>query len=193
MDKNLIDKFSEWFDEAKNNNKIKDHTEMCLATADKNGRPSARIVLLKNFDEKGFVFFTNYSGRKSLNIKENPFAALCFYWPALDKQIRLEGKVEKVSKQESDEYFDSRALESRIGAITSKQSQELSSRETFLKELEETRKKFEDKDIPRPTSWGGWRIIPDYMEFWQAGNFRIHNREVYEKTSKGWRKKLLYP
>lgn len=193
MKQHPIKKFSEWFDEAKKNPKIKDHTEMCLATADKKGRPSARIVLLKDFDEKGFVFFTNYSGRKSLNIKENPYAALCFYWPALDKQIRIEGKVKKISDKESDEYFNSRPVESRIGAITSKQSQKLPSRDTLLKELEKNKKKFEGKDITRPKGWGGWRIVPGHIEFWQAGEFRIHNREVFELKKGKWEKKLLYP
>ncbi len=189
----IIKKFSEWYNEASQNNLVKDHTEMSLATADKAGKPSVRIVLLKNFDERGFVFYTNYNGRKSLQIAENPFAALCFYWPALDKQIRIEGSVEKVSDAESDKYFSSRAIESRIGAITSKQSQTMESREKFLAELDENRKKFLGKEIPRPKNWGGWRVIPNYIEFWQAGEFRIHQREVYKLENKIWVKQLLYP
>ncbi|MDX1950516.1 MAG: pyridoxamine 5'-phosphate oxidase [Rickettsiales bacterium] len=193
MNKEILKKFSEWFNEAEQNNLIKDHTEMSLATADKQGRPSVRIVLLKNFDERGFVFYTNYNGRKSKQISENPFASLCFYWPALDKQIRIEGRVEKVSPQESDKYFSSRAEESRIGAITSKQSEILETREKFLSELDENRKKFLGKEIPRPENWGGWRVIPDYVEFWQAGEFRIHHREVYRKINNVWNLNLLYP
>lgn len=189
----ILKKFSEWLEEAKNHPQIKDHTEMCVATSDKNGRPSARILLLKDFDERGFVFYTNYFGRKSLEIKDNPQTALCFYWSALDKQIRIEGKVEKVSDSESDKYFNSRPFESRIGAITSKQSTELKSREVLLSELEENRKKFIGKDVPRPAGWGGWRVIPDYVEFWQAQEFRIHNREVYRKVGGEWKKSLLYP
>lgn len=190
--------FSDWFDEAKLNDKVKDHTEMCLATADSSGRPSARIVLLKNFDERGFVFFTNYNGRKSEEIIQNPYASICFYWPALEKQIRIEGKVIKISDIESDEYFNSRPEESRIGAITSKQSKPLESREKFLTELEETRKTFENKEIKRPQNWGGWRISPDKIEFWQAAEFRIHQRDVFsrktfEPEDTSWNNEILYP
>src|SRR5262249_50266056 len=130
--------FAKWFAEAGKCKAILDRTEMCLATADKRGRPSARIVLLKNFDESGFTFFTNYNGRKSHELDENPYASLCFYWPALQKQIRIEGRVKKISARESDEYFATRASESKIGAWTSKQSEPLRSRDIFLKELEKT-------------------------------------------------------
>ncbi|HCR85153.1 MAG TPA: pyridoxamine 5'-phosphate oxidase, partial [Alphaproteobacteria bacterium] len=151
-------------------------------------------LLLKKFDERGFCFFTNYNGRKSEDLKENPFAAICIYWPALEKQIRIEGKVERVSKSESDEYFLSRPRESRIGAWTSKQSQALESRERFLAELEQVRKDFNEKEVTRPENWGGWRLIPDVIEFWKAEEFRFHNREVYTKNENGtWNKKLLYP
>ena len=198
---NPLDIFTKWYGQAKANPDVKDHTEMSLATADEQGRPSNRIVLLKGYDERGFVFYTNYNGRKSEQIKQNSYAAICFYWPPLEKQIRIEGKAEKVSTKESDEYFASRPLESRLGAWASKQSQYLENREKFLQEIEQYRQKFQDGKIKRPDHWGGWRIIPNCMEFWQAGEFRIHHREVFEKISKNsedknnnkWKKSLLYP
>ncbi len=193
MSNDPIKKFSSWFNEARKNPEIKDATEFTLATANKKGKPSARIVLLKDFDEKGFVFYTNYTGRKSEEIVENPYAAICFYWPALGKQIRIEGKVEKVSANESDKYFLSRPRESKIGAWTSKQSKELESRIAFKKQLAETKKKFEGKEIKRPDFWGGWRILPNTIEFWKAEKFRYHHREVYTKTKNGWKTKILYP
>jgi len=191
---NPFDIFKSWFDEARKSKEVSDHTEMCLATASKAGRPSARIVLLKKYDNKGFVFFTNYRGRKSVEMTENPFASLCFYWPALEKQIRIEGRVERIAKKESDEYFLTRARESRIGAWTSKQSSELASREIFLEEMKEATEKFGEGEIVRPGFWGGWRVIPDKIEFWQAEEFRFHHRDVFERVSGNkWTKKLIYP
>jgi pyridoxamine 5'-phosphate oxidase len=191
---NPIKKFDEWYLEAKNCDQVSDHTEMCVSTANKSGKPSARIVLLKKHDERGFCFFTNYGGRKSLNLIENPFAAICFYWPALGKQIRIEGEVEKLSSQESDEYFMTRPRASRLGAWASEQSKTLASREEFENKLKELEKQFEDKEITRPEFWGGWRVMPNTIEFWEAQEFRYHHRELYEKDNNGnWTSRLLYP
>jgi pyridoxamine 5'-phosphate oxidase len=193
MTANPIKIFDEWFNEAKNNPQVKDHTEICLATADKNGKPSVRIILLKNFDERGFCFFTNYNGRKSKELSENPNAAICIYWPALDKQIRIEGRVEKVSDKENDDYFASRSRESRIGAIASNQSQDLENRSEFLDKIKEVTSKFEGKEVTRPANWGGWRLVPEKIEFWKAEKFRYHHRELFYKKNNQWQMKLLYP
>lgn len=194
MNEYITEKFTEWYEEAKSCKQVNDVTEVTLATANKSGRPAARIVLLKSFDERGFCFFTNYTGRKSKDLLENPYAALCFYWNALGKQIRIEGKVEKLSAKESDDYFNSRPDESKLGAWASKQSTELKSREEFLTEVEKYKKQFEGKPIPRPGNWGGWRLVPDAIEFWEAQEFRYHKRELFEKQKDGsWKNKLLYP
>jgi pyridoxamine 5'-phosphate oxidase len=194
MIENPIELFRFWYDEASSCKAINDATEVCLATADKNGRPSARMVLLKKFDDRGFCFFTNYNGRKSKEIFENPFASMVFYWNPLGKQIRIEGRVEKLSKAESDEYFFSRPEGSKIGAWASKQSSELKSRSEFLEALETIKKEFQGKEIPRPDFWGGFRIVPDRIEFWQAEEFRYHRRELFEKLQDGsWTNRLLFP
>lgn len=193
-DRSPFDIFDKWYKEAETSSEVVDHTEMCVATANKQGCPSARILLLKGWDERGFKFFTNYEGRKSHELDENPNAAICFYWNPLGRQIRIEGSVEKTTKQESDEYFASRRRESRLGAITSKQSRELESYKKFQQELEETTQKFEGQDVPRPENWGGWRLKPNRIEFWQAGDFRLHHRIVFERNSDGsWNSKELYP
>ncbi len=189
-----IEKFTEWFEEAKNCPQVNDATEVCLATASKAGRPSARMVLLKSFDDRGFCFFTNYTGRKSRELIENPFASMCFYWNALGKQIRIEGRVEKLSAAESDEYFNTRPEGSKLGTWVSQQSSELESRGKFFDALEAAKNKFTGKDIPRPEFWGGWRIVPDVIEFWEAEQFRYHKREVFERMKDGnWDSRLLYP
>jgi pyridoxamine 5'-phosphate oxidase len=151
---------------------------------------------VNNMIEEGFVFYTNYTGRKSEDIRSNSKAAICFYWPALEKQVRIEGIVEKVSDEESDEYFNSRPHESRVGAWTSKQSATLENRDKLLAELEANREKFKDEELTRPVFWGGWRIKPYYIEFWQAGEYRIHNRVLFDRedvTYSEWKKRLLYP
>ena len=189
-----IEKFEEWFVEAKNCAQVNDATEVCFATANKNGQPSARMVLLKQYDERGFCIFTNYTGRKSKELIENPYASMCFYWNALGKQIRIEGKIEKLSSKESDDYFHSRPEGSKLGAWASKQSEELQSRKEFLDEIEKYKKKFEGNQIPRPEFWGGWRLVPNVIEFWEAQEFRYHKREFFEKLPDGsWTNKLLYP
>lgn len=190
----VIKKFSEWFEEAKNCEKIVDHTEFCLATATKEGIPSARILLLKKFDDRGFCFFTNYNGRKSIELDENPNAAICLYWNVLGKQIRIEGEVEKLSTTESDEYFETRPRGSKLGAWASKQSTTLQARDEFEGRLQEFTEKFAGDEVTRPENWGGWRLIPKKIEFWQAEEFRYHHRELWEKQENGnWGKRLLYP
>jgi pyridoxamine 5'-phosphate oxidase len=189
---NPIGKFAIWFKEAKNSGMI-DHTVMMLATATKEGKPSLRTLLLKRFDDNGFVFFTNYGGRKSHELSENPHAAICMHWDKIEKQVRIEGRVEKISDKESDEYFLTRPRESRLGAWVSKQSQSLESREKFIKELADKRAEFEGKEITRPPQWGGWRVIPERIEFWENGQFRIHQREVFTKENGAWVSEYLYP
>ncbi len=192
-----IDKFTHWLNEAKSNKAIIEPTAMTVATATAAGKPSARILLLKSHDKRGFVFFTNLESRKSDEIKANPFAALCFYWMALDKQIRIEGKIEPASDAEADAYFASRHRESRIGAWSSKQSRPLSSREELMQAVSENTKKFEGQDVPRPPFWSGWRVVPEVIEFWQQNDFRLHDREIYTRiftsTSEAWKTSKLYP
>lgn len=169
-------------------------TAMALATADAKGKPTARIVLLKSYDENGFVFFTNYNSRKASEIKLNPAATLVFYWSEISKQIRIEGKVKRVSAKESDEYFQSRPRESQIGALASSQSKIAKSRKEIDERFEFFKKKFEGKKIPRPENWGGYILVPDYFEFWQGRMSRLHDRIVYKKIPKGkWKIFRLFP
>ena len=151
------------------------------------------MVLLKKFDERGFCFFTNLTSRKSQQLQQNQNVALCFYWAALGLQIRIEGAVEKVSSQEADDYFSSRRRESQIGAWASKQSQEMENWQEFEDRITEIEKKFNSQKVPRPEFWSGFRVVPNLIEFWQEGDFRIHRREVYEKSGDGWKVKKIYP
>lgn len=167
---------------------------MALATADAEGHPSVRMVLMKGFDERGFVFFTNLESRKAGEIVENPHAALCFYWQAIGRQIRIEGRVEPVEPSEADEYFASRARGSQIGAWSSLQSTTLERREDLLERVRLTEERFADATIPRPPFWSGFRVIPHRIEFWSAGEFRLHDRIVYERIDGGeWYTRTLYP
>ncbi len=186
-------KFSNWFEKASATKEIVEPTAMCLATVDKNNSPSARMVLLKKFDERGFCFFTNLTSRKGEELQNNQNVALCFYWGFLGKQVRIEGKVEPVSKQEADEYFASRRRDSRIGAWASKQSQEMQEWSEFEERILKVTKKFEGQEVVRPEFWSGFRVVPKAIEFWQEGDFRIHKREVYEIFEDGWKVKKIYP
>ena len=188
-----IAKFKEWLGDAVRHTGIIEPTAMCLATADKDGQPSARMVLLKAVDKSGFIFYSNLESRKGAELKQNPKAALCFYWMSLFRQVRVEGTVEEVSAAEADDYFATRPRDSRIGAWASKQSSPLSDHETLVREMEEYTEKFEGKDVPRPPYWSGWRVIPDSIEFWQQGDFRLHDREVYTRAGQGWKMTRLYP
>lgn len=185
--------FHEWFEIAKNTPNIIEPTAMCLATVAPNNHPSSRMVLLKKFDENGFCFYTNLNSRKAQELKNNPFVAICFYWGFLGKQIRIEGKIQPVSSIEADEYFASRRRESRIGAWASHQSQKMLSWQDFLDKISEFENKFINQDIPRPEFWSGFRIVPKAIEFWQEGDFRIHQRFLYERSPSGWIVNQLYP
>jgi pyridoxamine 5'-phosphate oxidase len=189
--KNPFNQFEQWFAAAVEQC-VPEVNAMTLSTANKDGKPSSRIVLLRHASEDGFTFFTNYNSHKAHDLENNPFAALNFFWPALEKQIRIEGKVKKVDATVSDHYFQSRPIESRIGAWASDQSHELKTRE----ELENKIKSFTEKfgnTVPRPPHWGGYVLIPDYFEFWQGRPSRLHDRVAYVKATDLWNIKLLSP
>lgn len=167
---------------------------MALATADAEGHPSVRMVLLKGYDEHGFIFYTNLESRKAHELAVNPWAALCFHWQPLGRQVRIEGRVEPVSDSEADEYFSSRARGSQLGAWASRQSRELASREELLEELRATEERFAGQSVPRPPFWSGFRLIPHRIEFWTAGEFRLHDRLIFLRDDGGeWRTQKLYP
>jgi len=191
MSNNPFEVFSAWFDIAKNSG-MKEPTAMNLATATKSGVPCSRIVLLKGFDDKGFVFYTNSQSRKGQNLAENPQAALNFYWMDLMRQIRIEGKIEKVEGAETDEYYNSRAHGSRIGAWASKQSEILPSKAELVKRVAEFEIKF-GFNPPRPPHWHGYRLVPNYFEFWQEAKFRLHDRDCYKLENSKWLNFKLYP
>lgn len=188
-----FDIFSEWLKKATAKPEIIEPTAMCLATVDDNNHPSSRMVLLKKFDEKGFCFFTNLTSRKGKELAHNQHVALCFYWGILGMQIRIEGKVEKVTAKEADDYFSSRRRGSQIGAWASKQSCEMQDWHEFEDRIHEIEKNFANQEVPRPPFWSGFRVVPQKIEFWQEGDFRIHKRELYTKQGKGWQLSKLYP
>lgn len=177
--------FHTWFEQAQSAG-IEEPNAMSISTVSKDGVPSSRTVLLKLYDEKGFVFFTNYSSQKAQEIKNNPNVALLFAWLSLERQIRITGTVKKISKKESFTYFMSRPKGSQIGAWISPQSKIIESREFLTKKLLEMKEKFSNGDIPLPNSWGGYRIIPNKFEFWQGRTSRLHDRFVYEKKNDEW-------
>jgi pyridoxamine 5'-phosphate oxidase len=170
-----------------------DTAPVVLASADANGRPSARLVLLRGIDQCGFVFFTNYNSRKGRELTDNPHAALCIYWASLDEQIRIEGQVSRVSAAESDAYFAGRPRGSQLGAWASDQSQPLASRETLEEKYREVERRFEGQAVQRPPFWGGFRIAPSRIEFWYGRPDRLHDRVVYVREPSGWRIERLYP
>jgi len=186
-------KFTEFFNKACSVKEITEPTAMCLSTVDENNLPSSRMLLLKKFDEKGFCFFTNLTSRKGQALTQNKNVALCFYWGVLGLQIRIEGVVEEVSAQEADDYFASRRRESRIGAWASKQSLEMENWEEFEERINEMTNKFDGQEVPRPPFWSGFRVVPNRIEFWEEGDFRIHKRHLYVRSGKGWQLKKLYP
>jgi len=170
-----------------------DHTAVTLATADAAGRPSARTVLLKQFDERGFVFFTSYTSRKAREIIANPHAALCFHWPAVAEQVRIEGAVEKVSAAESDAYFASRPRGSQLGAWASRQSEPLDNRALLVARVARREARFLGREVPRPDFWGGFRVVPESIEFWVNKLSRLHDRVLFRKRDGGWSRQRLYP
>ena len=184
--------FTKWLETAKSS-EIADADAACLATAE-NGHPSARMVLVRHVDERGFTFFTNENSRKGQQMASGGFAALCYHWKSLERQVRVEGAVERVDDADSDAYYASRARGSRVGAWASDQSQPLDSRETLLNKAEEISAKYAHQDIPRPPFWRGFRIKPTRIEFWQQGEFRLHDRFVFTpSTGGGWDVQRLYP
>lgn len=190
-----FDIFADWLKKANANNQIIEPTAMCLATVDENNNPSARMILLKTFDERGFCFFTNLTSRKGKELSKNQNVALCFYWGILGLQVRIEGSVEKVSIKEADDYFSSRRRGSQIGAWASKQSHELENFEEFQERISKITEDFSGQDVPRPPFWSGFRVVPKKIEFWQEGEFRIHSRDLYSRTEdkKNWYLTKLYP
>lgn len=186
--------FHEWFREAKSS-EHSDPDAACLATA-ADGRPSARMVLVRTVDSRGFAFFTNENSRKGQQLNSNPFAALCYHWKSLGRQVRIEGRVEHTTTAESDDYFSSRHRGSRIGAWASLQSQPLESREDLLKRVAAIEKQYEGSDvIPRPAHWHGFRIVPTRIEFWQQGEFRLHDRFIFTRDDEhsAWRVERQHP
>ncbi|HXF46480.1 MAG TPA: pyridoxamine 5'-phosphate oxidase [Burkholderiaceae bacterium] len=190
-DPDPIRQFRRWFDEALAA-EVAEPNAMALATADAAGRPSARVVLLKGFDERGFVFFTNYESRKGVELTANPQAALLFFWPELERQVRIEGGVERVADEESDEYYRSRPLASRIGAWASPQSRVISSRAWLMARAAEMGLRH-GTNPPRPPFWGGFRVLPHALEFWQGRPSRLHDRLRYTRQETGWKRERLAP
>ena len=187
-----FDQFGVWFKEAMSSD-CKEPNAMTVCTATKSGEPNGRILLLKHFNEDGFVFFTNYESVKGSEFAENPQAVLVFFWEKLERQVRIYGKIEKTSVEESDEYFRSRPIKSRAGAWVSEQSKPLRSRWSIVRKFVAFLTKHPDGDIPLPPFWGGYRLIPDKFEFWQGRQSRLHDRIAYDKDGAKWRKTRLNP
>ncbi len=192
---NPLLQFETWLEHARARSGLEFPNAMSLATCDEKGRPSLRMVLLKGLSDRGFVFFTNYESRKALELARNPHAALCFYWEKTQRSVRVEGKVEKISREESQEYFDSRPRESRLGAWASPQSRAIGSRQELEQKVKEAEKKFKNQNvIPLPPHWGGYCLIPETLEFWINGPNRLHDRFRYESDCKGgWIRTRLAP
>jgi len=184
VDPNPFKQFAIWFLNAENNVPVLPNA-MTLATATKDGMPSARVVLLKGFDELGFVFYTNYESQKGRELDENPVASLCFYWSQLARQVRITGKVTRTTLTESEEYFHSRPIDSQLGAWASNQDQVISGRDVLEKRMEELWKEYANKTVPLPPYWGGFRVAPFIIEFWQNRESRLHDRLRYKLTPEG--------
>jgi pyridoxamine 5'-phosphate oxidase len=191
VNENPFGQFKIWFQDAIDA-KFLDPNSMALSTSTKDGKPSSRMVLLKHYDESGFVFFTNYESRKGKELAENPLASILFFWDKLERQIRIEGKIEIITPEESDEYYQTRPYEAKLGAWASKQSTKLTTRFTLMREVAALMLKY-PKNVPLPPFWGGYRLIPDIFEFWQGRVSRLHDRIVYEKNADKWKIYRLYP
>jgi len=190
--KDPFETFSQWLEEA-TKNEPDNPTAVALATADASGAPSVRMVLLKGFDERGFVFYSNTESRKGRELAENPRAALCFHWKTLARQVRIEGAVTPVSDEEADAYYASRARDSRIGAWASKQSTAMSGRFDLEVAVAKYAAKYAIGDVPRPPFWSGYRIAAERLEFWTDKPFRLDERLIYERDGEGWRNQILFP
>lgn len=194
VNKNPIIQFENWMEEAIDKKLPEPHT-MILSTASKTGRPSGRVLLLRDFSEKGFIFYTNYKSRKGEEINQNPWASLTFFWQQLERQVRIEGKLAKLSSKESDDYFNSRPFESRIGAIASNQSKIIESRKELDNNYEMLLKKYSTKNVPRPVHWGGYCLKPLCIEFWQGRTNRLHDRILFTRknVNEKWKVQRLAP
>jgi pyridoxamine 5'-phosphate oxidase len=191
-DRDPIEQFRRWFDEALAAN-LHEPNAMTLATATPDGRPSARIVLLKGFDARGFVFYTNFEGRKGEELAANPRAALVLYWGELERQVRIEGRVSRVPDEESDAYFEGRPRGSQLGAWASEQSRPARDRGVLEERLRELEAEYGDREVPRPPFWGGYRVEPEVIEFWQGRENRLHDRLRYRRSDEGWKVERLQP
>ena len=184
--------FRIWFEQVEGIHSF-ESTAMTLSTSNKDGKPSSRVVLLKGYGESGFVFYTNYESKKGREIEENPYGSLNFYWPSLERQVRINGKLRKVSHSRSEEYFRSRPLRSQIAALASNQSGKIENRNALKNKFAELKKEFEGKDVPLPENWGGYRLEHRKVEFWQGRQDRLHDRFVYTKNGTIWQIERLAP
>jgi pyridoxamine 5'-phosphate oxidase len=189
---NPLSLFNRWFKEALKAHAL-DANALALATVSPDGRPSVRMVLLKGFDAEGFVFFTNYRSRKGREIARRPVASLLFFWPQLGRQVRIDGKVRKVSAKESDEYFNSRPRGSQLGAWVSDQSRKVENRDVLEQRMKDLEEKYRGKVIPRPSHWGGYRVFPSTIEFWKGRPNRLHDRLCYRRKGTSWTRERLAP
>jgi pyridoxamine 5'-phosphate oxidase len=192
VDANPINQFSVWFDEALKSEVVEPNA-FTLATVDAENKPHARIVLLKGFDEQGFVFYTNQASDKGAEIESNPNVSACFFWIELERQVRIRGVAEKLPREESEAYFKTRPYMSQIGALASNQSEKVENRDYLDKKFQQLKEKYGEGEVPMPDTWGGYRITPDYFEFWQGRRSRLHDRIVYEQDNKSWDIKRLSP
>ncbi|MCL3779211.1 pyridoxamine 5'-phosphate oxidase [Prolixibacteraceae bacterium JC049] len=193
MKKTPMEQFDNWYHEVLKSDSL-EPTAMMLATVGSDGMPHCRVVLLKKYNEKGFVFYTNYNSRKARDLEANPKVGITFYWPEMERQVRVEGRVERVSEKESDDYFASRPIDSQLGAWASPQSQTVNSRDELEDGYEEIKARFESEELKRPEFWGGYRVVPCRVEFWQGRPNRLHDRLVYQQFNENhWRINRLAP